>query len=595
MNLQDTGSDTNSNQDQASLTIEELRKEVMLKNSEADNNILDNFNIPVADKLLTSSLIIQFKYFFKEFVARTTQGWITELCQASSEINDAILERICTVFSNKFNTYFSNNTDLDIFYDTIGNLYHIRGRYMDAESYYKKSLEIKKNSLNSPSNLHITCSTSYLARNYLAWNKFDLAKIKYKELLNSMKSSKDSSKDYNLKYARLNNILGNICFRLGFYSESQILYSKAEKLSGKYVSLHCDNTEYIKSLIGKGKTKFALNKQSHKNSLKILDKALKTCKKETECHHSSLKSEIYDLKATISVSLIKVDEANKYFGKSWDIRHACSQEDNLEKAKSYFIQGNVRKIQKSLSEALSSHMKSLEIRLRLKTTKDFDIAESYLEIGNVYKLQKKYQEAMDYYTQSKDLIKTLIKDENCISSFNLHSSIGYLYEIQNELDLSLKHYERSLKIGEKFFKNNPEILAMVHEKIANIHKMHNNYAEAKSHIIYALNIHSDKSSKKCSYEIERLQSDILKLEGHVEDENRIFQNQRTVLQEEDPQNHSSSANSINPTDQNNQNSDDLQLQTNYLSTGNLISLNFLQNIKYETTIRRALLLYLTFV
>lgn len=543
--------------------LKEAMSDIAVKeNDEAVSYILQD-DTTNAEDFLEPCLQKQFKHYFKKLVAVGAQNWIAKICENPPQIDDSTLDKICSCLETKSYINTDKEFDIAIFYDTIGNINYIRRRYKEAQNCFEESDKIKNKLFKSCNNVHIVRSTEYLARTYLAWNKFGKALKNYKKLLKSKKSNNDSSTQLE---AKINNILGEIRFRQGFNNKALRYYTIAEQLCKSQPDC---KLQYIKSLIGMGKTKFALKKLPSSTMPKPLNTALENCQ-QAENPYLLLKSEIYDNMAVVHMWQKQYNDASNCLEMSSEIRNYVCRNDKLEMAKSYFLEGNLQKEKENFSEALSSHENSLEIRLKLKAFEDWDIAESYQEIGNVLKLQKKYQEAKESYTLSINIINSLSEDENCTISFYLHFEIGNVLDILNELNDSMKHYTRCLQIGKKIFDKPPQVIAEVHEKIGRIHSTRYNDIEAISSYEDAINVLTAINGSRS--DISRLKNYILKIKVSASGQNKDDQVEKSSLQSPKAPN-AASSNFYDPGNtggQNNKNFDsNSKLQSRHLSTGSL--------------------------
>lgn len=517
-----------------------------------------------AHQLLVSSLIKQVRHYFDNLISQGTHDWLARICLSSSYIDDTSLDKIYYLLELETESSTNKYLDFATFYDTIGNINYLRKNYKKAEQCLVASEKLKSKLFKSTNHVHLIRSTQYLAMTYLAWDKLNQAFKKHRRLLKAKRSHNNCHPHIE---AKLNIILGEICFRQGFYSKCQNYFSKAEKMCSSQLGY---KLEYIKSLIGLAKFKFALQIRSSSSvtPMKHLRAALNACPGQPNSY-SLLKCEIYDNMAKVYMSQRKYEEASESLRTSWDIRNSICQHDNLEKAKSHFNEGNLKKCENILSAALSLHEKSLEIRLKLKPFKDLDVADSYQTIGSIYEVQKRNIQALKFYKLAKATVKSLIEDEICIISFHSYFGIGNILELLNRRDDSLESYARCLQIGKELFEKTPaKVVAKVYEKIGSLYSTQKNYTEALSNYKDAIEIYR---RFKEHIDISRLEGIINEIEGYISEENRDGQIDTPSLLSRNECNPSSvnSSPSINTTDQNNTTYDNnSRSNISLLSTGN---------------------------
>lgn len=171
----------------------------------------------------------------------------------------------------------------------------------------------------------------------------------------------------------------------------------------------------------------------------------------------------------------------------------------------YFYQNNFEK-------SLEYYLSSLDIELELGS--EYGVSISYINIGEVYKKLGKYQEALDYFLKALVLArKHEAADKDGDSVGVLYNEIGSIYTEMGNFILSLSYLNRAHTIFKQL--GNRQRLAESRYYFGELALKQNNYSQAKTHFLEALNYAQAISALDIIADANHQLSKIFELEGNI--------------------------------------------------------------------------------
>ncbi|MFT6865390.1 MAG: CHAT domain-containing protein [Cyclobacteriaceae bacterium] len=309
-------------------------------------------------------------------------------------------------------------------YNALGQMFLIRGEFTEAEKNIRKSLAITKKVYGD--------STLYYAD-----NQSNLVKL-YLELGNYKPGLENATEIYNLRKSKLrpDHILlaesltdiGLIRYHLGdsIVNIEQYFVQAKNIVEANFDKKHPLYAEALKNL-----AYIYVKKNELDSALLLLDQAdeiwsdLLGNRNISSGEVSRLKGDIYSYKQRFSMAKHEYERASKFFRKIFSEEHPEYLKTQSKLAQSYFIDGEVQKVQKILETTTSAYLNYTKVyfptlseeeksRFWAKIKPDF---EFYNTIAVLYKDQKeKYISDMyDFALVTKGLLlNSSIKTRNAI-------------------------------------------------------------------------------------------------------------------------------------------------------------------------------------
>ncbi|RDD37562.1 hypothetical protein TrispH2_010656 [Trichoplax sp. H2] len=257
--------------------------------------------------------------------------------------NGSYLESLVNKLENSLSTKVKKSVEMALLYDTIGYILSLQGSFRLATKSLKKSHKIKERAFKKNS-WHIVNSRESLGYAFFASDQLDDAKKQYIILQKIKKKTKCEDHGY---IARINNMLGDICYRIVKPKVGKDKEGKYDRFraSGRYYHLavkfakrkNGDKFELCKAYykIGKAnleKEKFKLAMDNFKQCLNIQDeisgprRLLIADAKDGIAETTQLRKELIASKKKYKNSLIfrkkicakeNIDFVKSYFSEIW--------------------------------------------------------------------------------------------------------------------------------------------------------------------------------------------------------------------------------------------------------------------------------------
>ncbi len=298
----------------------------------------------VREVILKDEVPVEAVEHFLRFVADEEyfkDGEDYQALQLKLEIVNAVLKQV--------GDRLEENQNISALYTNLGNVYYNQGKYVQAEKYYQKALNIRLKVLEE--------------------------------------THPDMAKSYNN--------LGCVYNNLGKYTQAEEYYQKALNIRLKVLEeTHPDMAKSYNNLgvIYNHQGKYAQAEEYYKKALNIRLKVL------GENHPDTAKS-YYNL-GYVYGEQGKYAQTEEYYQKALNIQLKVLGENHPDTAKSYNNLGNVYDDQGKYVQAEENHRRALEIRLKVMGEKHLDTARSYNNLGVVFGHQKKYNETVELYLKA---------------------------------------------------------------------------------------------------------------------------------------------------------------------------------------------------
>jgi tetratricopeptide (TPR) repeat protein len=372
----------------------------------------------------------------------------------------------------------ANHPNLANSYNNIGNVYDNMGEYSKALSYYEKDLEISQKALpaNHP---HLATSYNNIGNVYNTMGEYSKALSYYeKDLEISQKTLLANHPSLATSY----NNIGNVYNNMGEYSKALSYYKKALEIREK--TLPANHPDLATSYNNIGVVYYNMGEYS--KALSYYEKALEIKQKTLPANHPSLATSYSNI-GNVYNNMGEYSKALSYYEKDLEISQKTLPANHSSLATSYNNIGNVYRNMGEYSKALSYYEEDLEISQETLPANHSSLATSYNNIGNVYNNMGEYSKALSYY--EKDLAisqKTLPVNHPDLAT--CYSNIGNVYDNMGEYSKSLSYYEKALEISQKTLPVNHSSLATSYNNIGLVYKNMGEYSKALSYYEKALEI-----------------------------------------------------------------------------------------------------------
>ncbi len=371
-----------------------------------------------------------------------------------------------------------NHPNLASSYSNTGLVYDSMGEYSKALSYCEKALEIDQKTL--PAN-HPSLATSYnniglvydnMGEYSKALSSFEKAlEIRQKTLPANHPDLATSYKSIGLAYKNM-----------GEYSKALSYYEKALEIRQK--TLPGNHPSLATSYNNIGGVYYNIGEYS--KALSYFEKALEIWQKTLPANHPDFASS-YNNIGVVYMNMGDYSKALSYYEKALEIEQKTLPANHPSLATSYNNIGSVYKNMGEYSKALSYYEKALEIEQKTLPANHPHLATSYNNIGVVYMNMGEYSKALSYYEKALEMLqKTLPTNHpDLVSSYN---NIGFVYKNMGEYSKALSYYEKALEIRQKTLPGNHPSLATSYNNIGGVYYNMGEYSKALSYYEKALEI-----------------------------------------------------------------------------------------------------------
>jgi tetratricopeptide (TPR) repeat protein len=246
----------------------------------------------------------------------------------------------------------SNEHEKGFLFYQLGWIKDNQGNYAEAIAFYKKSLEIDKETLSeNPSDL----ATSY--------------------------------NNIGLVY----NNMGKHSEALSYYEKALEIYQKTLPINNRNLAASYNNIGSVYDIIGE-----------YSQALSYYEKALEIFEKTLPANHPHLANS-YNNIGLVYNSMGVYSKALSYYGKALEIQQKTLPENHASLATSYNNIAGLYYSMNEYSKAKSYFEKALEIFQKTPTNHPQDLASSYNNIGYVYYQMGEYSKALSSFERALDI------------------------------------------------------------------------------------------------------------------------------------------------------------------------------------------------
>lgn len=396
-----------------------------------------------------------------------------------------------------------NHLDVGVSFNTLGELYTSQGRYLEAESFYQKSLDIIREDLrkqNLPDdNFGVAVLLSNLGGLYLLQGKYDEAEQLLQKSLAIKKQRAEGEHPTPFDAILVKMTLAETINNLAELYQAQGKYAEAEPLYQQSLSIW-------KQSLGKNHSRVALSinnlaalyqaQGKYAEAERLLQDSLDIWKQNLGENHPNVAFSLNNL-AYVYIEQEKYIKAETFLQKSLDIWKLLGDNhpnvalslNNL--ALLYIKQGRY-------TEAEPLLQKSLAIRKEKLGENHPDVAGSFNNLGDLYIKQGRYTEAKQLYEKSLAILEESLGENHPKVATSLNN-LGYVYDSQGKYIEAETFYEKSLALRQKLLGDKYPYLASSLENLAYNYQSQGRYKEAESLYQKSLDFWKEKLGENHPY------------------------------------------------------------------------------------------------
>jgi len=403
-----------------------------------------------------------------------------------------------------------NDHKIAFLLSSIGNIFHLLGKYREALEYQKQSLEIGKQIYKEHS--------SFIAEALGSIGATMQSLGKYKEALECQKQSIKIKKqiykgdhlniavclrnisatlqslgilEEALKFSKLSlemnkriykgthseviislNNIGNILASLDKYEEA--LKYNVESLEMSKLIYEDVHTDLVLSLNSMGNTLQSLGK--YEEALEYYIEALKMNKQIYKDDHPDIIGSLNNIGLMLQ-SLGQYEDALDYLKQSLEMSKRIYKGNHLDLVSSLNNTGNIFQSLGKYEEALEYHIEALERSKQIYKNDHPELAASLNNISNILRLLGQYEEALKYSKQSIEMFRRIYKEDHSELAISLNN-MGNILELLSKYKKALKYYIKSLEMNKRIFKEDNSEMAASLNNISNILRLLGQYEKA---------------------------------------------------------------------------------------------------------------------
>lgn len=316
--------------------------------------------------------------------------------------------------------------------------YQSTGQYSEAESLYKRGIEIQKKA-NGEDHPKFAGSLNNLAVFYRETGRYSEAEPLYKRAIEIKK--KAFGEDHPKVEISLNN-LAVLYLETGRYSEAEPLFQKSLKISVK--ALGEDHPGVATNLNNLAELYKATGRYSEAEPL--IQRSIQIDKKALGENHPGFATNLNNL-AGLYLSTGRYSEAESLYQKGLDIKMNALGEKHLEVATAKNNLAHFYDSTGRYSEAESLYKSSLEINKQALGEDNPLLALTFHNLALVYQSTKRYTEAESLFLKALEIRKKALSEDHPEIAANIHC-LALLYQITERSPEAEPLYQKALEINE---------------------------------------------------------------------------------------------------------------------------------------------------
>jgi CHAT domain-containing protein/Flp pilus assembly protein TadD len=344
-----------------------------------------------------------------------------------------------------------------------------QGKYNQAESLYKRSLEIGEKALGS-NHPDVATSLNNLAGLYYSQGNYSAAEPLYKRSLSIREKALGSN--HPDVATSLNNLAG-LYYSQGNYSAAEPLYKRSLSIKEKALgSNHPDVAGSLNNLalLYSDQGNYSAAEPLLKRSLSIKEKAL-------GANHPSVALSLNNL-ALLYSDQGNYSAAEPLLKRSLDIYEKALGSNHPNVASSLNNLAELYRTQGNYSAAEPLLKRSLSIREKALGSNHPDVAGSLNNLALLYVDQGNYSAAEPLYKRSLDIVEKALGSNHPYVATSLNN-LANLYRDQGNYSAAEPLYKRSLDIVEKALGSNHPSVATSLSGLAQLYLSQGNYSAAE--------------------------------------------------------------------------------------------------------------------
>lgn len=372
----------------------------------------------------------------------------------------------------------AGESGLSDIYNDFGMLYSIKNDYSKSLEYYKKSLYLSQNDLQT-----ITESVLInLANSFSCNDDYDKALQIFMYLLEKEPYRGDST--------CIN--VGNLLLKLSKYEEATICYKKALSYYIEHHKNSPNNYDICNCYINLGGVYLKMDNHelSEIYSNFALDILLATYK--SAFVHPKI-AKVYGNLSVIYLAQSKLDKSIKFAQESIKLyEEFYGNNANLDIADICKNLSLIYLVKEDFSKALECSEKALGIYLLVYKQDPYhpEISSSYDSLGQIYKLKGDFISSLECYQKAFNLNKEIYKNyPNHSKIASIHESLGDIYTSLSNYSEALENYSKALAIRE--LSKNDLGLSHIYNSIGCVYEMMSQYDKALEYYQKSLDIRSN--------------------------------------------------------------------------------------------------------
>ena len=365
-------------------------------------------------------------------------------------------------------------TDLN----NLGAMYIARGKFAEAEPLLKRSLAIREKALK-PNHPDLASSLNNLAELYRNQNRNAEAEPLYKRALAIIEKAFEP--EHNERARTLNN-LAILYYNQAKYAEAESLFQSSIAIKEKLVGPnHVDVARSINNLasVHRDQGQYAKAEQEYARALSIREKALGPEHPQVAISLNNLAS-FYDTQGRFA-------EAEPLFKRSLAIEEKALGPEHPNVATDLSNLAGLYENQGKYAEAESLYKRSVFISKKTLGPNHPKIAFAYSNLANLYFDQSRYAEAEALHKQSLAIREKAFGAEHPEIARGF-SNLAELYWAQGRYAEAEPLFKNALAIRERKMGPTHTLLAQSFVELANLYVDQHRYARAESLYFLSLEI-----------------------------------------------------------------------------------------------------------
>jgi tetratricopeptide (TPR) repeat protein len=402
------------------------------------------------------------------------KGWCrwSELLIKQGQLNKA--QQICDTVI----TQTSDVNEKGFLYYQLGLIKFRQGEYLEANSFYNLSLEIRQKTLPTE---HIDVAACYNEIG-LVYEKID----QYSKALSSLEKAfeiyEKTLPPNDPLLATCNNNIGRVLCQIGEYSKSILCYEKALEI---YLNtLPSNHSNIVAAYINIGSVHE--NMGEYEKAISSFEKIIAIYKQNLPPNHLDMANlyahigSVYEKMSEYSIAISYYETAIEIYEENLLSNHSDLAVLHNNIGLVYFQRGDHFK-------ALSFLEKAHKIYRKIFPSNHPNLAASYTCQGAVYEEIGQYIKAFLYYKKAFKIYRN-IHPLNHLDLATSYNNIGSVYFQTGEYPTALSCHEKALEIYQKYLPSNHPDLANSYSWHGDLYDKMGDHLKALSFYKYALDI-----------------------------------------------------------------------------------------------------------